>query len=170
LGLHLVNNAAIEEDNFTIDALSNITSTANTAVAADNISAYTIILFNTGLLTLGPTGDPSCLPNTPGPTCNSVDLNPPTVFSGTGSVTDNTAAIVAYEGLGTFDITGVTRALTTFSGGGGNIFLLQRTVASMQAAVTYTFAPGGTPEPATLLLMGSALVGVGLIRYRSKKS
>jgi hypothetical protein len=71
--LNVSNNATIEED-FTINANSLIQSTANTAVAADNISAYTIFLFNTGLLKLGPTGDPVCPPNTPGPTCSSRSL------------------------------------------------------------------------------------------------
>jgi len=36
-----------------------------------------------------------------------------------------------------------------------------------QEVITFT-TPGGTPEPGTLFLMGSALVGVGLIRRRRK--
>jgi hypothetical protein len=42
---------------------------------------------------------------------------------------------------------------------------------SVEVTYTYTAAPvGGAPEPASIFLMGSALLGVGLLRKRLTRS
>ena len=87
-------------------------------------------------------------------------------FSGSSSggavpgASDLTSAVAPYIGaVGTFGIN-VTSAL-----GFGFV-----TSSSMSASVTYTYstqAPG-VPEPATLGLMGSALLGLGFLARRKK--
>jgi len=70
-----------------------------------------------------------------------------------------------------FNLTGSTLTLTTFSGGGGNIGFNITTLASFEAEIDYTYTiPSGTPEPTTMALMGGALLGLGLLGKRFKKS
>ncbi len=50
---------------------------------------------------------------------------------------------------------------------GGNTNDTQNTFANITGDVVYTYN-SNAPEPATLFLMGSALVGVGVLRKRFK--
>jgi hypothetical protein len=176
--LVVANTSAIEEDSFTIGATSQITSSANTANAADLVGVVTDNLFTSPSMSLGPgTGTGAvgaCANNTPLATCSSVAFT-----TGLGDDESKVHAVAAANlcdyvtgscgATGTFQITATTKAFTNFSGGGGNIKLTQSTNAQLIASITYTYnPPSSTPEPATMFLMGSALVGVGLLRKRIK--
>lgn len=105
-------------------------------------------------------------------------LNPPgtgldasgiIVNSANRPVTGSTASVLAadlalYSGLGTGPVNfpagsiSYVGASTAVTGG----------TADMQIILTYTTATGGVPEPSTFALLGSALVGIGLIARRKR--
>jgi hypothetical protein len=92
------------------------------------------------------------------------------VLTGTGSqdVTYNLAAILAeFTGVGSETLTAKSLTGTTLTNTGGNTTAIQNTFANVTGDVIYTYT-SGAPEPATLFLMGSALVGVGVLRKRFK--
>jgi hypothetical protein len=85
------------------------------------------------------------------------------------SLTDFTQALA----LGKFDTSLGSLVSGTLTGGGtfdigGNLGLSQATHGTLAASVTYAYQPSGVPEPITMFLMGSALVGVGLLLKRMK--
>lgn len=68
-----------------------------------------------------------------------------------------------YLGAGdTFTLTGATKNLS--SGGGGNIDIGLNSIASFEAEIDYNYTLN--PEPATMVLMGGALLGLGLLNKR----
>ena len=95
---------------------------------------------------------------------------PPASSQDTGFVAVNSlAAYVASLGSTDFALTGATLTSTTFSGGGGNINSDQVTNGTAAAVVTYTYdAPVGTPEPATFGLIGTAFIGLSVVKFRRR--
>ena len=80
------------------------------------------------------------------------------------------AVLAEYTGTSTYSLDGTTFTSTALSNHGGNTAASQSTNADITGDVIYTYnpPPSGAPEPATLFLMGSALVGVGVLRKRFK--
>ena len=84
-------------------------------------------------------------------------------FTGAGT-------LAAYKGPGT-----VTANMSTFtgllvSGSGGNLTVTQATVAGGNFEVIYTYAdPTGAPEPVSMALLGTGLLGLGFVRRRGRR-
>jgi hypothetical protein len=133
----------------------------------------------------------ACPEFTPLTTCNDVKYTPPNdivnntdpiygfatgtglggVFGVTKGISGGDLANYESAGLATFALTGNTLNLTTFTGGGGNLSFAINTSATFEAEIDYTYTiPSGTPEPTTMALMGGALLGLGLLGKRFKKS
>jgi len=67
-----------------------------------------------------------------------------------------------------FTGTGKTAVLIQGPGGGTNASFSGAATESVTVTYNYAAPVTGVPEPATMFLMGSALIGVGLLRKRSK--
>jgi hypothetical protein len=142
-----------------------------------------------GALTFGGTGTPACPEYEPSASCSSVLFVPPNIniqnidavyglptgtgLEGlTGVVKVITGAdLLNYTGLGTFNLTGATLNTLSANGGGGNVSLGVATNATFEAEIDYSYTiNNGTPEPSTMALLGGALLGLGFIGKRFRKS
>jgi hypothetical protein len=148
-----------------------------------------------GSITLGAVGSGTCPLGTPSSACSTVFYTPPDLtISNTDSVYGanvgtGTALVDPVTGVKktisvgnlhyyldttgpTFALTGTTYGSFTVGGGGNNVVPVLHTNATFSAEIDYTYTPAGpppsTPEPTTLVLMGTALAGVGLLRKRIK--
>ncbi len=145
--------------------------TGNTA--GDGTLTTTDLMMNNfttgGFITLGPSGSGVCPAATPSAACNSVSYTPAPVTANTGDVAVNILASYIGSGGATFTLSGFTSTSTTFTGGGGNVSSAQVTNGTASAIVTYTYStPTGTPEPATMALMGTSLLGLAFLGRRKK--
>ena len=93
------------------------------------------------------------------------------LLSQTGTDTNGTD-LTNWTGLTGFSFIFDTHTTITSDFGGGNDKVGQVTFVDASAAVTYYYQPTGTmtPEPTTMALLGGALLGIGLLGKRLKKS
>lgn len=86
-----------------------------------------------------------------------------------GALSVGAANFAHYESAFSFAVDTNTALSINFHGGNGSDS--QATFASVGAVVQYDYTiPSGTPEPTTMALMGGALLGLGLIGKRFRKS
>jgi PEP-CTERM motif len=127
------------------------------------ISALNTTLFFSGNQTLA-AGTTYTAPNGAAPS----GIGSP-VTSSTGVIT--AANTSAYNTTGTFTLDFSTLTGETIGGGGGNVVATETSNAGAAFSVVYDYTVNSTPEPATMTLFGSALLGIGFFaRKRFKKS
>jgi hypothetical protein len=151
--------------------LTNNDPTSHTGLASTDVTyslaapltgfTFTNNAFGNLLDVLGSTGSQTLGSNA------SVKVNV-TGTASTSSTNSTVGTFGGYEGAGSFTFTAdtITSLVSTF--GGGNVTIAQVTDADAKATVVYNYnaVTTGTPEPSTMLLFGSALVGLGLLRKR----
>jgi hypothetical protein len=157
-------NASSATFHFTTSGAYDVGGTAPDQAALDNaISILNTTLFASGSQTLN-AGATYTAPTGAAPT----GIGSP-VTSSTGTITS--ADPSAYDTTGTFTLDFQTLTGETVNGGGGNVVATETSQAGATMTVVYDYTLNNTPEPATMTLFGSALLGIGFFaRKRLKKS
>jgi len=106
---------------------------------------------------------------------NNTQLGAYAIATGFDGVTGLVSAVTSgqfsdYTGPGSFTLAGNTYGFTSI-GGAGSVSATVIGTGMLVAEIDYTYTfPSGTPEPTTMALMGGALLGLGLLGKRFKKS
>ena len=166
-----LNNSSNSIQSFRYKSMADILVTSNTADSTLTTTDLLLTNFDSGVISLGPSGSGVCAASTPTTSCNDVSYLPLAVTANTGDVAVAILNNYKVAGFGNFTLGGFTSTGSTFVGGGGNVRSAQVTNATVQALVTYTYTPvSQTPEPATMALMGTSLLGLALIGRRRRSS
>jgi hypothetical protein len=102
-------------------------------------------------------------------------LSPSLSNDGSSGPLINTSNLAPYQdvgGIGSFSIVLGTLSGFGVSGGGGNFTGGQSTEASASATLSYTYnnEPPPVPEPASMALLGTGLLGLGMMIRRRRRS
>jgi hypothetical protein len=101
----------------------------------------------------------------------SISYGPFTASTSVGSVTiTNAAELALFEGVGNLsNFLVTTKTFTSYSGGGGNESTSDTSFADSTITVDYSYdanPPAVTPEPGTLGLLGTGILGMAAVLRR----
>jgi hypothetical protein len=167
----LINNDANSHNNFsgTTDAgytIDGTTPLPGVTLPVDGLGHMFDVFAGTGSVALAPCTSGTTPCTAP---AGAIVTVPVTGAANSGALSVTAGSFGNYESAFHFVVDTNTSINLSFGGanGSGN----QTTFASATAVVEYDYTvPGPTPEPTTMALTGGALLGLGLIRKRFRKS
>jgi hypothetical protein len=189
--VNILNLGENAQNNFDVLATSEIANNTDTplidsATGEDIFNGTTLNIFSMNGISLGSSSNPPCTAGTmPSVNCSSVSYGPlqdsvllddpagyPIIQ---GAVVDglglnDTANLDDYIGSGSFTLSGGTYGNTAIHGA-GSIAAVVFATGTVGVEVDYTYtSPNTAPEPTTMVLMGGAFLGLGLLGKRLKKN